>query len=169
MNNPSETRAILRSSTPPSEENKERLEAFLKQTYAREFTLEWEQDDSLTGGFVLQVGTDVYDWSTEGRLRQFREQMRKLKPARDTVIPLIREAMTNWTPEVVPEGVCGIIMLINGPNAVFYVANVVYLRRRLVPNGGIAVGLSPACGDGRAGRLSAVRLWRRRHVKPNFF
>ena len=103
MNNPSETRAILRSSTPPSEENKERLEAFLKQTYAREFTLEWEQDDSLTGGFVLQVGTDVYDWSTEGRLRQFREQMRKLKPARDTVIPLIREAMTNWTPEVLPE------------------------------------------------------------------
>ena len=77
MNNPSETRAILRSSTPPSEENKERLEAFLKQTYAREFTLEWEQDDSLTGGFVLQVGTDVYDWSTEGRLRQFREQMRQ--------------------------------------------------------------------------------------------
>lgn len=36
-------------------------------------------------------------------------------------------------------------------------------------NGGIAVGLSPACGDGREGLLSAVRLWRRRHVKPNFF
>lgn len=114
MNNPSETRAILRSSTPPSEENKERLEAFLKQTYAREFTLEWEQDDSLTGGFVLQVGTDVYDWSTEGRLRQFREQMRKLKPARDTVIPLIREAMTNWTPEVVPEEIGHVLTVGDG-------------------------------------------------------
>ena len=114
MNNPSETRAILRSSTPPSEENKERLEAFLKQTYAREFTLEWEQDDSLTGGFVLQVGTDVYDWSTEGRLRQFREQMRKLKPARDTVIPLIREAMTNWTPEVLPEEIGHVLTVGDG-------------------------------------------------------
>ena len=98
MNNPSETRAILRSSTPPSEENKERLEAFLKQTYAREFTLEWEQDD----------------WSTEGRLRQFREQMRKLKPARDTVIPLIREAMTNWTPEVVPEEIGHVLTVGDG-------------------------------------------------------
>ena len=114
MNNPSETRAILRSSTPPSAENKKRLEAFLKQTYAREFTLEWEQDDSLTGGFVLQVGTDVYDWSTEGRLRQFREQMRKLKPARDTVIPLIREAMTNWTPEVLPEEIGHVLTVGDG-------------------------------------------------------
>ena len=103
MSSPSETQAILRGSTPPSEDHRRRLLTFLRQTYHRGFTLEWEQDDSLTGGFVLQVGTDVYDWSMEGRLRQFRDQMGRLKPDKDSVIPLIRETMANWTPEVSPE------------------------------------------------------------------
>ena len=87
MSNPSEIRAILRGGTPPGEESRRRLLEFLRQTYHREFTLEWEQDDSLTGGFVLQVGADVYDWSVEGRLRQFQERMSELKPTEDTVIP----------------------------------------------------------------------------------
>ena len=65
MSNPGERKAVLRGGTPPSEENRKRLLDFLRQTYHQEFTLEWEQDDALTGGFTLQVGTDVYDWSVE--------------------------------------------------------------------------------------------------------
>ena len=67
MSSPNELRALLRGSVPPSKENRERLLAFLRRTYGSELDLDWEQDDSLTGGFVLQVGTDVYDWSVEGR------------------------------------------------------------------------------------------------------
>ena len=103
MSSPSETNAILRGATPPSEENRKRLLEFLRQTYDREFTLDWQQDDTLAGGFVLRVGTDVYDWSMEGRLRQFEEQLRQLNPSKEDVVPLIREAMSNWTPEVFPE------------------------------------------------------------------
>ena len=75
----------------------------MEQTYHRSFALEWVQDDSLAGGFVLQVGTDLYDWSVEGRLRQFKERLEQLRPAHDEVIPLIREAVENWSPEVSPE------------------------------------------------------------------
>ncbi len=112
--NPSEEKAVLRGGTPPSEENRKRLLNFLKQTYQKEFALEWEQDDALTGGFVLQVGTDVYDWSMEGRLRQFEDQLKQLKPSKQALLPLIRETMTNWTPEVSPEEVGQVLTVGDG-------------------------------------------------------
>ena len=103
MSSPNELRALLRGSVPPSKENRERLLAFLRRTYGSEFDLDWEQDDSLTGGFVLQVGTDVYDWSVEGRLRQFRDRLSRITPSGQSVIPLIREAVSDWSPEVSSE------------------------------------------------------------------
>ena len=103
MSNPSEERAVLRGSVPPSEEHRRRLLKFLEQTYHHPFTLDWQQDDTLTGGFVLRVGTDLYDWSVEGRLRQFRDRLEQLRPAHNEVIPLIREALENWSPDVSPE------------------------------------------------------------------
>ena len=112
--NPSEEKAVLRGGTPPSEENRKRLLNFLKQTYQKEFALEWEQDDALTGGFVLRVGTDVYDWSMEGRLRQFEDQLKQLKPSKQALLPLIRETMTNWTPEVSPEEVGQVLTVGDG-------------------------------------------------------
>ena len=103
MGRTNEDRATLRGSVPPSEEHRRRLLKFLEQTYRRSFTLDWVQDDALAGGFVLQVGTDLYDWSVEGRLRQFKERLERLQPARGEVIPLIREAVESWSPEVSPE------------------------------------------------------------------
>ena len=103
MSSPNEEKAVLRGSVPPSEEHRRRLLKFLEQTYHRSFALEWVQDDSLAGGFVLQAGTDLYDRSVEGRLRQFKERLEQLRPAHDEVIPLIREAVENWSPEVSPE------------------------------------------------------------------
>lgn len=103
MSSPNELRALLRGSVPPSKENRERLLAFLRRTYGSEPDLDWEQDDSLTGGFVLQVGTDVYDWSVEGRLRQFRDRLSRITPSGQSVIPLIREAVSDWSPEVSSE------------------------------------------------------------------
>ncbi len=67
-----------------------------------------------------------------------------------------------------PTGACGavcrIIMLINGPNVVFYAANVVYLQGRacrLATGGGGAVGTDVWRPDGNAARLGC------RNVKPN--
>ena len=135
MSNPSEIRAILRGGTPPGEESRRRLLEFLRQTYHREFTLEWEQDDSLTGGFVLQVGADVYDWSVEGRLRQFQERMSELKPTEDTVIPLIREAMSDWSPQVLPEEVGQVLTVGDGIATVSGLEHAAYGEIVLFPSG----------------------------------
>ena len=126
MSNPGERKAVLRGGTPPSEENRKRLLDFLRQTYHQEFTLEWEQDDALTGGFTLQVGTDVYDWSVEGRLRQFEERMRQLKPSRENLLPLIRETMINWTPEVSAQEVGQVLTVGDGIATVAGLEHAVY-------------------------------------------
>lgn len=103
MSSHAEFRAVLRGVTPPDENQKERLLAFLKRRYGGDFTLEWVLDESVRGGFVLEAGADVYDWSLEGRMRQLRERMDSIKASAENVIPLIREAAENWTPRLIPE------------------------------------------------------------------
>lgn len=64
MSSPAERKAVLRGVTPPDETQHERLLAFLKRSYGGDFTLEWIQDESIKGGFVLEAGSDVYDWAS---------------------------------------------------------------------------------------------------------
>ena len=103
MSAPSESTALLRGAVPPTPAQQARLLAFLSHRYHRDFTLQFVPDDSLTGGFILQAASEIFDWSVEGRLRQFRERLDRLPSPRDGVIPLIREAVENWTPQVLPE------------------------------------------------------------------
>lgn len=103
MSSQAEFGAVLRGVTPPDENQKERLLAFLKRRYGGDFTLEWVLDESVRGGFVLEAGADVYDWSLEGRMRQLRERMDSIKASAENVIPLIREAAESWTPRLIPE------------------------------------------------------------------
>ena len=65
--------AVLRSADAPSEVQRNRFAAFLKKQYGQEVPLRWEQDPALEKGYRMEVGADLYDWSLEGRLRQFRE------------------------------------------------------------------------------------------------
>lgn len=95
--------AVLRSSEAPSAAQKSRFEAFLTRTYHQPVTLTWEREETLEKGFRLTVGSDVYDWSLEGRLRQFQERLQQLEPGQESIIPLMRDAIANWTPEVSPE------------------------------------------------------------------
>lgn len=82
--------AVLRSADAPSEVQRNRFAAFLKKQYGQEVPLRWEQDPALEKGFRMEVGADLYDWSLEGRLRQFRERLEQLNPAGVSVIPLMR-------------------------------------------------------------------------------
>ena len=102
-------KAVLHSAVEPTEAQKSRFEAFLRKKYGQEVVLQWEQDAAPENGFWLEVGADLYDWSLEGRLRQFREQLEQLKPAGMSVIPLMREAVRNWQPEVTPEEVGSVL------------------------------------------------------------
>ena len=97
--------AVLQSATAPTEKQRSRLLVFLKRTYGREAELTWERDDSLEKGFRLKVGSDVYDWSLEGRMRQFQERMQQLEPGQENIVPLMRQAIENWTPAAAAEEV----------------------------------------------------------------
>ena len=97
--------AVLQSAKAPTDTQHSRLLAFLKRTYGREAELTWERDDSLEKGFRLKVGSDVYDWSLEGRMRQFQERMQQLEPGQENIVPLMRQTIENWTPAAAAEEV----------------------------------------------------------------
>ena len=72
--------AQLRSADQPTQEQIQRFDAFLSRTYKRKVPLHWEFDETLQDGFRLQVGSDVYDWTLDGRVRQFQDYLRRLEP-----------------------------------------------------------------------------------------
>ena len=103
MRSPETTRsATLWSSAEPSPEQYRRFGAFLARRYGPT-ELCWVRDETLSGGFRLQVGEDIYDWSLEGRLRQLQEEVRALRPGREGIIPLIRETIGAFKPSAAPE------------------------------------------------------------------
>ena len=80
-----------------------RFGEFLLRTYQREIPLTWEKDDSQREGFRLQAGSDVYDWSLKGRIRQFQDYLRQIPPGQDDILPLMQQAIDEWKPAVIPE------------------------------------------------------------------
>ena len=97
--------AELHSAQEPNTEQKRRFAEFLVKRYKRKVPLHWEQDDSLKSGFRLQVGSDIYDWSLEGRIRQFQDYLRQVHPGQEELVPLMRQAVEDWSLAVVPEEV----------------------------------------------------------------
>ncbi len=52
------------------------MKEFLKKTYhCAEVNLQMEEKPELLGGFVLQAGSDEYDWSYLGRFRQLQQKL----------------------------------------------------------------------------------------------
>ena len=70
--------AVLLSAVRPSQEQEKRFLAFLAEKYGEGTTLTWQKSDDYPGGFRLEVGAEVYDWSAGGRLSQFKDALEKL-------------------------------------------------------------------------------------------
>lgn len=101
MNNAST--ALLYSAQEPTAAQRKRFADFLARTYpGQTLTLEWKEDASLAGGFRLEVGPDIYDWSLQGRMQQLRQRIEALDNS-DNVLPLMRQAIENWAPSTKPE------------------------------------------------------------------
>ena len=96
-------KAELRSAVKPTEEQLRRFEKFLADKYRRKIPLQWEEDPALKQGFRLQVGADMYDWTMQGRVRQFRDYVRGLESGSNDILPLMRQAVDEWSLAVVPE------------------------------------------------------------------
>ncbi len=95
--------AELRSAEEPTAGQLQRFEQFLARTYKRKVPLRWEHDEALQDGFRLQVGSDVYDWTLDGRVRQFQDYLRQLEPGENDILPLMRQAVERWEPAPTPE------------------------------------------------------------------
>ena len=93
-------RALLRSPAPPSAEQLLRFEAWLRRKHGENIAIDWEADSSISGGFSLSVGSEVYDWTTEGRMKQLGETIHSLAAQDDKLLPLIRQTIDSWKPEV---------------------------------------------------------------------
>ena len=106
-------KAELRSSVSPTAEQLRRFEQLIAEKYGRKVPLHWEMDESIHGGFRLQVGSDVYDWTLRGRVRQFRDYLRQLESGSNDILPLMRQAVEDWTLSVIPEEI-GEVVTVDG-------------------------------------------------------
>ncbi len=97
--------AKLYSAVEPSKEQQKRFGSFLKNKYGQELSLEWVKSDAFPGGFRMEVGNDIYDWSVGGRFRQLRDTLVKVPTDNGNIIPLLKESIESWTPEALAEQV----------------------------------------------------------------
>ncbi|MCM1384828.1 MAG: F0F1 ATP synthase subunit alpha [Lachnoclostridium sp.] len=71
--------------TPPTVEQLQGIKIFIRKRFCdgrrtpQEIVFEMKEDASLGGGFVIRAGSEVIDWSTNGRMRQFTEQLEKVE------------------------------------------------------------------------------------------
>ena len=143
--------AELRSAREPSQEQLQRFEKFLARTYQKKVPLHWEKDETIGSGFRLQAGSDVYDWTLDGRVRQFRDYLRQIQPGQDSLLPLMRQAVENWELAVVPEEI-GEVLTVDGEIATVSGLDHAQYGEILV----FASGIKGMVQDLRRGELSCI-------------
>lgn len=127
MNDNEKLSARLYSVKEPNEEQILRFENFIRLHYKEECDFKWVYDGDVGTGFRLEVGSDIYDWSDEGLLRQLNNVLTSIK-ANDSqsVIPLLRKAVGNWTPQAVSEEIGTVITVGDGVATVSGLQNAAY-------------------------------------------
>ena len=96
-----EFRVILSYVTPPDEEQLKNIRDFLVRKYQREdLIFETREEPSLGGGFVIQAGNEVYDWSVNGRMKQFEEKLEQISQRGDVsqrgIISILRSEIEDF-------------------------------------------------------------------------
>ena len=118
--------AVLYSNTAPSAAQEEKFLAFLSEKYGEDISLVWKKEESLEGGFKLQVGSDIYDWSLQGRFLQLKEALSKLKSKNDNVIPLLKDTIHSWTPQALAQEMGTVLTVGDGIATVDGLENATY-------------------------------------------
>ena len=114
MNSEPRLTAVLLSACPPSDAQQRRMEEVLAKKYGCPVDLTWQEDTSVAGGFRIRVGTEIIDWTAEGRLSQLKDKLASLRPGEGNVISLIRDTVRDWKPEVVSREVGSVVTVADG-------------------------------------------------------
>lgn len=89
----------LRYVTKPEEEQLKRIRSFVYNKYhTRNIEMRLEEDDSLGGGFILEVGNDQYDWSTKGRRQQFLDEVmsKRLGGSSQDIVSILQSSVDDF-------------------------------------------------------------------------
>ena len=105
--------AILYSAKAPSPEQERRFCDFIASKYGENIPLVWESSDKYKNGFRLEIGSDVYDWSIDGRFEQLKQMILDTAKSKDS-IPLIRENLRSWTPKAFAQQVGTVLTVGDG-------------------------------------------------------
>ncbi len=106
---PMRNKAFLYAKSAPSEAQISGFESFLSEKYGREIALEFVQDETIENGFILEYDKEIYNWTPEGRLQQFRDMMDDLKSRYasrqqpDQMITVLKKSIEDWELEAIPE------------------------------------------------------------------
>ena len=107
--------AVLFSEKEPDAARRERFLAFLAERYGEGTELEWRSDPSIKNGFRLEVGSEVYDWTTEGRLKQLKKDiLTAAESDGEGVVSLMRESIGGWRPQVIADQVGRVLTVGDG-------------------------------------------------------
>ena len=92
----------IRCMTPPTAEQQEKLAALMAKKYhvdVSDVDLVIRKDPAAVDGFNIFVGDDNYDWSTLGRIRQFRKTVQALPKEADLgrMVSLLREDISGFS------------------------------------------------------------------------
>ncbi len=115
-------RALMLSAAEPSQKDQDRLVKYLEKKYNTTVKLLWDEDKSITEGFKIVIipgsGSvrveSVIDWTKEGKLRQLEDRINAIAVDDMNVIPLMKESIVNWTPELMSEEVGTVISVGDG-------------------------------------------------------
>lgn len=138
-----EKTAILYSDIPPTEEQEKRFLAFLTSKYGENIKLLWKQSDAFPGGFRLEVDTEIYDWSVNGRFQQLKDTLVNVPNKNGNIIPLMKETVNSWVPQALAQEVGTVLTVGDGIATVEGLDNVTYGEILLFSSGvrGMALDL----------------------------
>jgi len=127
--------AVIFANKPPNEKQKAGFMAFLTKEYGPDVTLEWQKENVPKGFRLVVDGENFYDWSLGGRFRQMKDSLKELRDSGPDVVPLVQEAVRNWTPKAMVEELGTVASVGDGIAAVTGLDHVVYGEILLFTNG----------------------------------
>lgn len=106
--------AVLYSSSEPDEAQEKRFKEFLKSKYGEDIELVWKSSEAFPGGFRLEVGAEVYDWSVNGRFQQLKDTLTHVPGKNGNIMPLLKETVKSWTPKAMSQEVGTVLTVGDG-------------------------------------------------------
>lgn len=96
-----ELTVTLRYVTAPDESQLQGIRNFVaKQFCCDHVTIELREDAAIGGGFILEAGNEVFDWSTEGRIQQFEAKINQISKqaavSTENIISILKSEIENF-------------------------------------------------------------------------